>query len=241
MTSHQASFVVRGSHLIMPIRFSDAFSILKNDPNHKDRESLEHTMCSDEECSYKYARDVIKGRWVLGEAAISESFLFSYCYARDVVKGRFVLGEAAISESFLFSYWYATNVLNNCIAPNSGWTSPRSPDGAAKVSFENRFELGEAAISKDAKYAELYAKHFMKGNWTPELAVMCPCWLYAYAKDVIKGRLPSTMHNKMLSFGMIDSSDKYVKKYLGAKKYCTLKGIRVTKQKRLKCKIQDRC
>ena len=205
MTPHQASFVVRGSHLIMPIRFSDAFSILKNDPNHKDRESLEHTMCSDEECSYKYARDVIKGRWVLG--------------------------EAAISESFLFSYWYATNVLNNCITPK----------GAAKVSFENRFELGEAAISKDAKYAELYAKYFMKGNWTPELAVMCPCWLYAYAKDVIKGRLPSTMHNKMLSFGMIDSSDKYVKKYLGAKKYCTLKGIRVTKQKRLKCKIQDRC
>ena len=188
MTPHQASFVVRGSHLIMPIRFSDAFSILKNDPNHKDRESLEHTMCSDEECSYKYARDVIKGRWVLG--------------------------EAAISESFLFSYWYATNVLNNCITPK----------GAAKVSFENRFELGEAAISKDAKYAELYAKHFMKGNWTPELAVMCPCWLYTYAKDVVKGRLPAVMHNKMISFGIIDSSDKYVKKYLGAKKYCTLKG-----------------
>jgi len=64
----------------------------------------------------------------------------------------------------------------------------------------------------------------MKGNWTPELALMCPCWLYTYAKDIIKGRLPSTMHNKMIVFGMIDSSDKYVKKYLGAKKYCTLKG-----------------
>ena len=195
------------------IDVNQAYEILSGDPNHKDRESLEHTIGSDAFWSYKYARNVIKGRWVLGEAAISERSGFSYWYASDVVKGRFVLGEAAISESFLFSYWYATNVLNNCLTPK----------GAAKVSFENRFELGEAAISKDAKYAELYAKYFMKGNWTPELAVMCPCWLYTYAKDVIKGRLPSTMHNKMLAFGMIDSSDKYVKKYLGAKKYCTLK------------------
>ena len=52
----------------------------------------------------------------------------------------------------------------------------------------------------------------------------CPAWLYIYAKDVIKGRLPTVMHNKMIAFGIIDSSDKYVKKYLGAKKYCTLKG-----------------
>jgi len=62
----------------------------------------------------------------------------------------------------------------------------------------------------------------VRGNWTPELAVMCPIWLYLYAKDVIKGRLPTGMHNKMLVFGMIDSSDRYVKRYLGSKKYCTL-------------------
>jgi hypothetical protein len=52
--------------------------------------------------------------------------------------------------------------------------------------------------------------------------MMCPIWLYLYAKDVIKGRLPNVMHNKMISFGIIDSKNKYVKKYLGAKKYCTL-------------------
>jgi len=110
--------------------------------------------------------------------------------------------------------------------------------------IKGRFILGEAEIIKDSEYSYYsywYGKYVIRRNWTEELAMKCPCWLYTYAKDVIKGRLPSTMHNKMIVFGMIDSSDKYVKKYLGAKKYCTLKGIRVTKQKRLKCKIQDRC
>ena len=49
--------------------------------------------------------------------------------------------------------------------------------------------------------------------------MMCPCWLYLYAKDVIRGRLPNRLHNTMISFGMIDSSDKYVRKYCGSKKY----------------------
>ena len=40
-----------------------------------------------------------------------------------------------------------------------------------------------------------------------------------YAKDVIKGRLPTVLHNKMLCFGIVDSSDLYVKKYFGSQKY----------------------
>ena len=195
-----------------------AYGILRNEPLHKDREALEQTLCSDAECSYKYARYVmnaencwthavrypnlhpIKRRFVLGEAAISTSDEYSYEYADWVIGGRFELGEAAISENAWYSYWYAKEII---------W---------------ERFKLGEAAISKEAELSYDYAKDVIRGNWTPELAVMCPCWLYTYAKDVVKGRLPAVMHNKMISFGIIDSSDKYVKKYLGAKKYCTLKG-----------------
>jgi len=190
-----------------------AYGILRNEPLHKDREALEQTLCSDAECSYKYARyvmnaenswdlarNVIKRRFVLGEAAISTSDEYSYQYAEWVIGGRFELGEAAISDNAWYSYWYAKEII---------W---------------ERFKLGEAAISKEAELYSLYAQHVIKGNWTPEIAVMCPCWLYTYAKDVVKGRLPAVMHNKMISFGIIDSSDKYVKKYLGAKKYCTLKG-----------------
>jgi len=225
----------------------EAYNILSGDHNHKDRESLERIISQSTYDSYKYAQFVIKGRWELGEAAISDNPLYSYWYARNLIKGRFKLGEAVISTSAEMSYEYAEHVikgrfeLGEAVISESYFYSY----WYARYVIKGRFVLGEAAISKkqDALtcLAEIYAKEVIRGNWTPELAVMCPCWLYTYAKDVIKGRLPSTMHNKMLSFGMIDSSDKYVKKYLGAKKYCTLKGIRVTKQKRLKCKIQDRC
>ena len=170
-----------------------AYNILGNDHNHKDRESLEHTICSDAKCSYKYAINVINGRWKLGEAAISESAERSYWYAKYIIEGRFVLGEAAISKDAELSYEYAINVI------------------------KGRWELGEAVISKEAEWSFWYAKYVIRGNWTTELAVMCPCWLFFYAKDVSKGRLPKAMHNKMLVFGMIDSSDKYVKKYLEKK------------------------
>ena len=150
-----------------------AYNILSGDPNHKDREALEQTISKSAPNSFYYARQVLKARFHLGEAAISTSAWCSSFYARDVIGGRFELGEAAIINSEL-SY--------------------------------------------------LYAKDVLRGNWTPELAVTCPCWLYAYAKDVVKGRLPTVLHNKMIAFGIIDSKNKYVKKYLGAKKYCTLKG-----------------
>ena len=44
--------------------------------------------------SYLYAKDVIKGRWELGEAIIATDAYWSYYYARDVIKGRFPLGES---------------------------------------------------------------------------------------------------------------------------------------------------
>ena len=160
---------------------------------HRDRESLERIISEDAKCSYKYAINVINGRWKLGEAAISESAERSYWYAKYIIEGRFVLGEAAISKDAELSYEYAINVI------------------------KGRWELGEAAISKDAEYSFCYAKYVIRGSWTQELAVMCPCWLFFYAKDVSKGRLPKAMHNKMISFGIIDSSDRYVKKYLAKK------------------------
>ena len=88
MTPHQASFVVRGSHLIMPIIFSDAFSILKNDPNHKDRESLEQIISGEADASYCYAIAVKQCRWELGEAAISTSAEMSFFYSRWAIQGR---------------------------------------------------------------------------------------------------------------------------------------------------------
>ena len=177
---------------------NQAFEKLCEDQNHKDRESLERIISEDAEYSVEYASSVVQGRFILGEATISKSTIYSYRYAKYAIGCRFVLGEEAISKDAVHSYCYAIDVIGG------------------------RFELGEAAIIKDSELSYLYAKDVLRCIWTPELAVMCPCWLFFYAKDVSKGRLPKAMHNKMISFGIIDSSDRYVKKYLGSKKYCTL-------------------
>jgi hypothetical protein len=48
--------------------------------------------------AYDYARDVIEGRFELGESAIAKDAHWAYEYARDVIKGRFKLGEPAIAK-----------------------------------------------------------------------------------------------------------------------------------------------
>lgn len=61
--------------------------------------------------SYHYARDVIKGRFELGEPAIAENTEYSYYYASEVIKGRFELGEPAIAGSARYSYEYARDII----------------------------------------------------------------------------------------------------------------------------------
>jgi len=49
---------------------------------------LEPTISKNAEYSYYYAKDVIKDRFILGEAAISKDAYWSYCYAINVIKGK---------------------------------------------------------------------------------------------------------------------------------------------------------
>jgi len=49
---------------------------------------LELTISKNAYWSYYYAKDVIKGRWELGEPTISKYAEYSYFYARYVIKGR---------------------------------------------------------------------------------------------------------------------------------------------------------
>ena len=60
---------------------------------------------------YDYVRDVLKGRFELGEKAISKDTYYSYYYAYEILKDRFELGEETISKDADFSYHYALNVL----------------------------------------------------------------------------------------------------------------------------------
>lgn len=89
-------------------------------------------------CSFRYARDVLKGSFPLGEAAIAVSGTMSYEYAVEVLKAPFTLGESAISKVAQRSYMYARDVL------------------------KGPFPLGEAAIAISAYYAYCYAQDVLK-------------------------------------------------------------------------------
>jgi len=72
---------------------------------------LEPIISKDAYWSYRYARDVIKGRFILAEPAISKDALYSFYYARNIIKGKFILGEPAISKDSEYSYLYAEDVI----------------------------------------------------------------------------------------------------------------------------------
>jgi len=144
--------------------------------------------------AYRYARDIIKGRWPEGEAAIAKSPAFSYEYARYVIKGRFPEGEAAIAKSSAFSYEYARYVIKG-----------RWPEGEAAIAkdpylsyeyaryvIKGRFSKGEAATAKDPRGAYDYAREVIKGRWPEAEAAIAkdPELAHSYALYVIKGRWP---------------------------------------------------
>ena len=54
---------------------------------------------SDPQYSYRYACDVIKGKWVEGEAIIATDPRYAYWYVRNVIKGRWLEGELTIMFS----------------------------------------------------------------------------------------------------------------------------------------------
>lgn len=72
----------------------------------------EHAISTDAEYSYLYARDVLGGRFELGEPAISTNAADAYKYAQNVLEGRFEVGEEAIAKDPEYSALYAKYVLD---------------------------------------------------------------------------------------------------------------------------------
>ena len=48
----------------------------------------ENLISQDAKCSYNYALSILKGRFELGEPAISQHPGYSYCYSRDIFVGK---------------------------------------------------------------------------------------------------------------------------------------------------------
>jgi hypothetical protein len=123
----------------------------------------------------------------------------AYRYSMDILENRFPEGEEAIGRDAVRSVNYAD--MAKC-----------------------RIVSGESAIAESEDLAFLYGKfmkkHDLWGSWSESDVARSPVWMYQYAKDYVKGRLPDSLHNKMtlMSFSESDSN-KWMKKYLGAKKY----------------------
>ncbi|RLA39032.1 MAG: hypothetical protein DRR06_19805 [Gammaproteobacteria bacterium] len=57
----------------------------------------------------------LKGRFEMGEDAISKDAKHSYYYAEDVLKGRFEMGEEVISKDAKYSYSYDRHVTKTLL------------------------------------------------------------------------------------------------------------------------------
>ena len=170
--------------------------------------------------AYEYALTVMK-KFPEGEAAIAKSSKFSFYYARDVIKGRFALGEKAILGSHRYGKPYAAL----CKAWDSGVTpSLRIPDSAvedappvengiinakdSKPSLEGFREEEEspsleAEIQRELRAAVLASKdagrilNFLVDNdlgpWPEAEHILAKVGQYAYqyAYLILKGRFPA--------------------------------------------------
>lgn len=67
--------------------------------------------------AYLYSLKVVRGRFKMGERAISKSPEWAVKYARFVLKGRFLRAERAISSESRWAYEYATRVLRGRLPP----------------------------------------------------------------------------------------------------------------------------
>ena len=58
---------------------------------------LEPIIMRDTSLTYRYAREIIKGRWPEGESTIILNAFYTYLYAREVIQGRWLEAEEIIA------------------------------------------------------------------------------------------------------------------------------------------------
>ena len=109
--------------------------------------------------SYEYAREVLKGPFPAGEAAIATDPEWAYSYAVYVLDGkRFPAGEAGIATDPQWAYRYARKEARI-----------RTYDYAIYV-LKGSFPAGEAAIATDPENSKDYVRFLeSKGIEVPEI------------------------------------------------------------------------
>lgn len=97
--------------------------------------------------SLRYAKEVVRGPWPSGEAAIAKDPMYSRMYAEDVIKGPWPPGEAAIASNAQAACIYAQHVI------------------------KGRWPPGEKAIMGVKQWARVYADDWLGRHW-PEAGIL---------------------------------------------------------------------
>ena len=94
--------------MILPLVFWDKYK--NNIPELKKREKY---IAKYPEYAYKYAKNILKKPFVLGEPSIAKDPAAAYFYVKNILKKPFVLGEPSIAKNPASAYTYARDVLKN--------------------------------------------------------------------------------------------------------------------------------
>ena len=140
----------------------------------------------------KYAIDIIKDRWPEAEGVISKDSSFACNYAAVILKSRFYKAEDLIKKDPEFAYFYAKDVINN------------------------RWAEAEPYISEDAYFSYKYALSILKDRFllAEEKSLEKNIeLLFYYAQNIMRGRLPERLHNKMITNALEFPKDQFVIKY----------------------------
>jgi len=145
--------------------------------------------------AYEYACDVVKGRWREAEDIIATNNIVAFYYATNVVQGRWKKAEDIIATDCYCAYHYAALVI------------------------KGRFKKAEKMIADYDYYNQLYLLDVFDQKPPLDYAVKSSYGLYFYAKNVIKGKLPTELHNRMLCFAIVEPNARHIKTYFKSKKY----------------------
>ena len=110
------------------------------------RKKLEQIIAKSAEYSFKYARDIIRDRFELGEDVVSNDGEWGYFYAKQIIEGRWEEAEPAIlTGDSKWIYFYAKHVIKG-----------RWPEG------ETVLKQDLADENKSDKWANMYRKMFLE-------------------------------------------------------------------------------
>jgi hypothetical protein len=100
------------------------------------------------------------------------------------------------------------------------------------MSHNGRIRELEPIIASDDTYADRYMNRQPREswvNWTDEELSRSPAWLFKYAQQVMKGKLPENLHAAMMMHSYRAPENGFVKRYFKMRryKYSCKKNLRV--------------